>query len=221
MLVGDWDEHETTAIILDRTNDLNSQDLQGIIPLHLACTCSEITVRRLLRAGADASIPTYQGLTCLHLAARAREANILGLLLEHLKEVFPLRFSELVIFKDSSGRTALHYACRYGRQESVALLLDAGADVVVSDLNDRSPLWTCLEFEEEESLWTPSIDTKGDIEYELGNLTDDGKDDYILAARDSRSKTAAVRRYVSLLSKFKHRTFDRESQSDTNMTPLD
>lgn len=180
MLVGDWDEHETTAIIFDRTNDLNSQDLQGITPLHLACTSSEITVRRLLRAGADASIPTYQGLTCLHLAARAREANILGLLLEHLKEVFPLRFSELVNFKDSSGRTPLHYACRSGREESAALLLDAGADLVVIDHNDRSPLWTCLDFEEEETLWNTSIDTKGDI---VGNLTDYGKDDYILAAR--------------------------------------
>lgn len=40
-----------------------------------------------------------------------------------------------------------------------------------------------MEFEKEELLWNTSIDTRGDIENGLGNLTDDGKDDYILAAR--------------------------------------
>ncbi|KAI1123833.1 ankyrin repeat-containing domain protein [Nemania abortiva] len=47
-----------------------------------------------------------------------------------------------------SGWTPLHYACRSGRPETVALLLQANANVNVSGLVEA-----CLHFEQEQSLW--------------------------------------------------------------------
>ncbi|KAF2226723.1 ankyrin repeat-containing domain protein [Elsinoe ampelina] len=146
-----WDE--AVAIVFDKADDLDVQDLQGITPLHLACTCSEVMVERLLRAGSDASILTHQGLTCLHLAARCRQANALGTLLEHQRKVMPSRFAELVNSRDCTGRTPLHHACRSGRVESVTLLLDEGADITARDCKGRTPLWTCSEYDEEQKLW--------------------------------------------------------------------
>jgi ankyrin repeat protein len=42
--------------------------------------------RRLLLAKADAKISTFDGLTPLHLAARSRQSNIVGLLLDVLRD---------------------------------------------------------------------------------------------------------------------------------------
>ncbi|RWA09204.1 hypothetical protein EKO27_g5912 [Xylaria grammica] len=74
-----------------------------------------------------------------------------------------------------SGWTPLHYACRSGRPEIVALLLQAGADV---DAN--SIFKACAEFEEEQSLW--------DTHHERGDDLDAGG---LLLTDTSRPSTSA------------------------------
>lgn len=57
-------------------------------------------------------------------------------------------------------RHRLHYACRSGRIETVALLLEFGANVDICDKAARTPLHACAEFEEEKVLWSISIDAR-------------------------------------------------------------
>lgn len=144
-------------VYVDRGYNIDSLDNFGVTPLHLACTFSEYQTRQLLQAGADLRKPTHEGLTPLHLSARCRKPNIVGILLETARErdldapetSQPLNLvHELVNTKDCHGRPALHYACASGRSESVALLLDAGASVQ-SDTYSTSVWQALVEFEEE------------------------------------------------------------------------
>lgn len=50
-------------------------------PLHLASIMSEYLVNALLASGADLAGTTSEGMAPLHLAARARQSNIVGILM--------------------------------------------------------------------------------------------------------------------------------------------
>ena len=131
-------------LIIAEIKRLDQRDSQGVTPLHLAATVSEYFVKKLLDAGADPTMATFEGLTPLHLAARARQSNIVGLLLACFK---PLGKGPIDA-SDEKGHTALYYACRSGRPETVRLLLDSGADASRKDLFEA-----VTAFEEEEKLW--------------------------------------------------------------------
>lgn len=147
--------------LIGHAKDLNAADHDGVTPLHIAAACGEAFTKKLLDAGADAAVCTHEGLTPLHFAARCRESNVVGLLLDALRRkqgttdtstavegvnasAFPPRGSQ------SKPITPLYYACRSGRPETVALLLEAGADAKLGNL-----LEAVFEFEEEEALWRP------------------------------------------------------------------
>ncbi|KAE8454120.1 hypothetical protein EG329_005044 [Mollisiaceae sp. DMI_Dod_QoI] len=132
---------------------INAEDNDGIRPIHLAATTSEFLVARLILHGADATAVTNDDMTLLHIAARARQSNVIGLLFEHFSKVGR---SDILHLRDSIGRTALHYACRSGHPESVALLLKAGASPNVVDNKNRAPLHACAEFEHD--IMQQSID---------------------------------------------------------------
>lgn len=150
--------------LIAETKDIDAADFDGIRPLHLASMMSEWLVKRLLAAGADPTAATSEGLTALHLAARAREANIVGLLLTELKKA-PGEFKQHLDAPDQTGRSALFYACRSGRPESVELLFRAGANVNLVDKEGFSPLDACTEYEQEQELWEHSLKPQlGDID---------------------------------------------------------
>ena len=134
--------------------NVNSADHDGITPLHLACTIDHYNVGRLLEAGADAAACTCEGLTPLHLSARARQSNIIGMILDHYASIDAEKKHEIVNSPDKDGRTPLHYACRSGRFETVLLLLEAGADPNIKDRSGCTPLRACTEFEDEQKFWT-------------------------------------------------------------------
>jgi hypothetical protein len=113
---------------------------------------SEFLVKALLASGADPAGATSEGLTPLHLAARARQSNIIGMLISALQDSASGSLSSLNA-RDETGRSPLHYACRSGRHESIALLLVAGADVHAQDHQGLTVLGACAEFEEEQQLW--------------------------------------------------------------------
>jgi ankyrin repeat protein len=48
--------------------------------------------------------------------------------------------SNLFVCRDAEERTCLHYAAGYGHEECVGLLLDAGSDTRVRDVNGDVPL---------------------------------------------------------------------------------
>lgn len=132
--------------------DVDPRDANGITPLHLACTFSEYQTRRLLESHASLLLKTNEGLTSLHLAARSRQGNIIGIILEHLSIQTEEVIQEYVNAIDTMGRTALYYACASGRIETVRLLLEAGATAC----GDRfaNSLWhAAVEFRDEEEKW--------------------------------------------------------------------
>lgn len=162
---GDNDD-SLLKLVISRTRDINVRDNDGIAPLHLAVTISEQLTKKLLDAGADPTIETFEGLTPLHLAARSRKGNIVGMLLDALHRIDPGQpptndpmtqgawrksTSNSVttgVNAEANGTTPLYYACLSGRPEIVSMLLDAGADVKGRNL--RSAI---TGFEDELELW--------------------------------------------------------------------
>jgi len=134
---------------------LDLEDNNGIRPIHLAATISEQNVALLINAEADAMAITKEGRTILHAAARARQSNIIGYILDHY---FSIGRLELVNSQDNDGMTALHEACRSGGLEAVKLLLSAGAKVdlkaKLGEIQGNTLLHTCASFEEEKILWS-------------------------------------------------------------------
>ncbi|KAM5349841.1 hypothetical protein ACJ41O_006346 [Fusarium nematophilum] len=97
-------------------------DNDGVTPLHVALTFSEYLTRRLLEEGADPRKKTLEGLTPLHLAARSRQSNTLGILLAWLKaKVDEVTALELLNARDRLSRSALYYGCASGRVEIVLI----------------------------------------------------------------------------------------------------
>lgn len=161
---GDKDE-SLLDLVISHTKDINVRDKDGIAPLHLAVTVSEYYTKKLLDAGADPTIETFEGLTPLHFAARSRQGNIVGMLLDALHRLdsdhqpsspttqgaWLKRTSNSAIAgvnAEANGITPLCYACLSGRPEIVSMLLDAGADVKGANL--RSAI---TGFEDELELW--------------------------------------------------------------------
>ncbi|KAJ5701489.1 hypothetical protein N7488_009037 [Penicillium malachiteum] len=147
------ENYATLDYILRVSESTTPSDHKGIQPLHMAATISEVFVHKLLNAGADIRARTHDKMTALHLAAQARQSGIVDMIISQvtcLDEKSRLKF---VNSQDADGRTALHYACRSGRPETVQSLLEAGADVGILDTSKHSALAICAEFEKEASRW--------------------------------------------------------------------
>ncbi|KAG4439135.1 hypothetical protein IFR05_005372 [Cadophora sp. M221] len=130
---------------------INVGDNDGIRPIHLAASISDRFVSQLIDHGADIRSVTNDGPNILHIAARTRQSNIVGLVNDIL---LAANGPSLLDSVDANGCTPLHYACRSGRPETVAILLKAGADVSILDKQNQAPLHACSEFEEEKKLWS-------------------------------------------------------------------
>jgi ankyrin repeat protein len=80
--------------------------------------------------------PERDGSTPLHVAARSGHARTLRLLLT-LPSAHPDH-------PDAASHTPLHLACTVGRPAAAVVLLGAGADPNVADINgDTSLMWAC------------------------------------------------------------------------------
>ncbi|KAF6823636.1 ankyrin repeat-containing protein, partial [Colletotrichum musicola] len=136
--------------VLGLVENVDHPDEQGITALHIASTFSEWQTKRLLEAGANAHRATHEGLTALHLAARSRKPNVVGILLDHLRASSTAdEVASVVNAKDTLGRTALYYACAAGRAATVRLLVEAGAEVRTGAF-EGSPWHGCARFERED-----------------------------------------------------------------------
>ena len=132
---------------------VDTRDPHGATALHYAAAASEFAVAKLLRAGADPTLLTEEGVLPLHLACRARKPNTVRLLLEAHKKRSEL--DRIIECKDTTGleRTPLHTAARSGVPETVMSLLAAGANVDCTDVNGLTPLHVLAEFPQENALW--------------------------------------------------------------------
>jgi len=104
-----------------KKEDVNRRNVDGSTPLQWAVYNGDVAeVRRLLRAGADASIANNYGATPMSLAAEVANADILKLLLE---------VGANVESPNADGQTALLAVSRTGNVDAARLLLDHGAAV--------------------------------------------------------------------------------------------
>jgi len=142
---------------LTLVHNLNDADEDGVTALHITSTFSEYQTRKLLQAGADWMKITREGSTVFHIAAKSRQANIIGIIMDFItlkgdKNAIPTLINE----RDILGRTSLWYACASGRIETVKMLISAGA-MVETDSYEGSPWEGCVEFEKEQTLWASMI----------------------------------------------------------------
>ncbi|KAK7495808.1 hypothetical protein BaRGS_00013028 [Batillaria attramentaria] len=102
-------------------------------PLHLACSSGQDKVASLfIDLHADVNAANEKGMTPLICACLHDKRACARLLLD--------RVAVDVSMADSSGRSALHYACKENAEGIVKLLLDCGADLNCKDANGLTPL---------------------------------------------------------------------------------
>ncbi|KAF5601812.1 serine threonine phosphatase 6 regulatory ankyrin repeat subunit C [Fusarium subglutinans] len=148
--------------LLKQSPDANASDTRGLRAIHFAASTNTYTVDRLLRVGADTFVTTNQGMNALHIAARCKRSNSLGLLLQRMHELNPDTAKVALDQKDIFQYTPLHYASRSGIIESVKLLIEAGAEVNPTFDKFRGtccpepwlpPILQCAFFDREQRLW--------------------------------------------------------------------
>jgi ankyrin repeat protein len=104
-----------------RKEDVNRRDVDGSTPLQWAVYKGDVTeARRLLRAGADASLANNYGATPMSLAAEVGNTDILKLLLE---------VGANADSPNADGQTALQAVARTGKIDAAQVLLDHHAAV--------------------------------------------------------------------------------------------
>lgn len=120
---------------------INKLDQEGYARLHLAVLdgnslrVTELLIEEVEKADPNVLIKDTLR-TPLHLAAKdarrpKKSVRIAKLLIEHGASVDKIDFKK---------RTALHYACRQGKQAMVFLLLSHGAKADIKDNDDKAPV---------------------------------------------------------------------------------
>ena len=159
-------------LLLENEVAIDCKDEDGITPLHLASTFSEFLTRKLLDAGADPLHATKDGSIALHISARSRVPNVVGIILELLKTSSAHRILDAVNYQDKEGRTPLFYACASGSFESATLLVQAGAETDFEDYQS-SPWLALVGYEREMEKWTSFYSRYDQVEDAGGVLITD------------------------------------------------
>jgi ankyrin repeat protein len=134
---------DVANLLLLNGADIDACDHLGWTPLHAAAANSQWAAKvaeLLISKGANIYARTTEGITTLHEAARGGNKRILDLLIEKGVDVNAT---------DKHGKTPLHWAVEFGQynqEETVELLIAAGAKVWVENKAGFSPI--------EESLFT-------------------------------------------------------------------
>jgi ankyrin repeat protein len=163
------ERHEIASLLIDAGADVTRANSYGVTALYLAARAGDaIATRMLLAAGANANVALPAGETVLLTAVNAGDADVVRLLLTGGEEDVSLselgearaaaRIAESAGYSAPSnatiaasyanvdarerwyGRTALMVAATEGHSDIARLLIEAGADVNVLDLEGSSAL---------------------------------------------------------------------------------
>ena len=131
--VGRYNCPEAVKVLLEGGADIEAKNDKGHSPLLNASMSGALdVVKVLVRAGAGVCVTDNRGAICLSLAAHHGHTETVRTLLcmpeVDLKHV------------DNTGATALSRAVLGKRADVVEVLIDAGADIDVTNENGRSPL---------------------------------------------------------------------------------
>lgn len=119
------------AMLLERGADVNSTTGRGRSALFSAASKGhEEVVAVLLRGGVSMDMAHGAGgVTALMVAAMRGHVGVIQQLAQHVG-------AGGLDWKDGQGRTALYWACAFGQREAARVLLLAGADYTITDLQD-------------------------------------------------------------------------------------
>jgi ankyrin repeat protein len=187
--------------------DPNEPDNYGVKALHLAASISEPLTVALLNAGADPYTLTYEDQSALHIAAKGRNSNIVGLLAERYRKD---ERRDFINTRNKRGETALHSACRSGRPESVRILIEDYHDLNNPFHKHKTPLHACAEILEERAMWRRSPKVEGvrrlrAANFMLNDVTRPGYDDWqphtlvSYGSTDEETELLRIREIVRLL----------------------
>jgi ankyrin repeat protein len=145
------------VLLPPRSSLVNHRSIPGYTALDLACSSGcKHAVETLLNVGANPTL--FSDITvngCLHMALRSYQSDhksrdvtaTVELLLHRIEAMHDKRcightvdIAKIVNQKNTSGRTALHEACRTGCLDAVMKLARLGADVDALDQRSSTPL---------------------------------------------------------------------------------
>lgn len=155
------------CLLLSYGSNVDSEDVDGRTPLHAAVESGEVeVVAKLLTEGADSQTrERVRGRTPFHLATLADNAEILKVLLAPMIES-PWEGRRALKIGDKDKRTVLHLSTHNGLVGTTELLLSAGAQVNVSDIEGLTPMHTAIRTRQHgvcTTLLTLLLDAGGDV----------------------------------------------------------
>ncbi|KAL8415662.1 hypothetical protein RB596_006317 [Gaeumannomyces avenae] len=125
--------------MIQKGSEVDSSNHEGETPLMAAAKKGHsLMVRRLLDAGAHVARLTVPGNSAWHFASREGKIEVLRVLLERMADKSLLNKHNL------EGFAPIHMAANKGHRESVAFLLDAGADASLRYLENGRDSGTAL-----------------------------------------------------------------------------
>lgn len=144
-----WPSHEAVDLLLslDEGLSLELENNQGLRPIHTAAANNKLLVAKLLSKGASTLTTTKNDQNILHIAASAREGDIVGFMVDHYQ-----KNRNLGVFldqPDEDGCTPLHAACKVGSHDCVRFLVEAEAKLDARDNAGRTPLDICKQLLDE------------------------------------------------------------------------
>lgn len=113
---------------------INLRDIRGYVPIFYAIKYKNMyALQELLSNGANVNYKNDMEMNALHLVVLKKDITIVKMLLKYIKNINA---------KSNKGSTALHYACSFQLIEITKLLLDAGADQDISEMEyDLYPIF--------------------------------------------------------------------------------
>jgi ankyrin repeat protein len=121
--------------LLDKGAAIDERARGEVTALWLACCNGRLPVARLLlERGADPAIASERGQTPLMTACDHDHLEVVRLLVVHPSGKY------IINHRLPNGKTALWWACHWGRGGVVRALLEGGADPTIADRGGRVPM---------------------------------------------------------------------------------
>lgn len=182
---------DTLHVLAAHGAALDLPDDAGFTPLMCAYQARRYdTLRQLLRMGADIGCKNNAGQNLVHTAAEANNGAALEILLAHGGLAHLESRCE-----GQEARTPLHLAVASGAEETVQLLIDAGAQVNTQDEKNITPLQTAAKTKETSQSMILTLVTQGHADINRVH-SEDGQTALHIAA--AHGDVAAMRLLIDL-----------------------